>query len=175
MMRTRSGPGGSSLKYLLFVRWFYFMNKDEYFITLALDEAMKAYLEDEVPVGCVLVCDGEVIAKGHNTREQEKDIFGHAELNVIKEASKKINNYRFNECTLYVTLEPCPMCASALQQTHIKRIVFGAYDKKNGGCGGLFDLFQIPGLNYYPHITGGVLEEECARLLKQFFVNKRKK
>lgn len=148
---------------------------DIYFMECALEEARIALEEDEVPVGCVLVCENQIIAKGHNTKEKEKCIIHHAEINCIIEGSKQKGNYNLSNCVLYVTLEPCPMCAAAIQQAKIKRIVYGADDSKNGACGGLYDFFLIPKLNYYPLITSKVLEEPCKKLLKEYFKEKRKK
>ena len=145
------------------------------FMKMALEEAQQALLEDEVPVGCVLVCNGDVIARGHNTRHQNNDVFGHAEINTLKEAQNKLNNWKLKDAILYVTLEPCPMCAGALQQAGVKRIVYGAKDEKMGACGGLFDFFITPKLNHYPYLTSGVLENECANILKEYFLKKRKK
>ena len=149
--------------------------EDIEFMKIALEEAQQALLEDEVPVGCVLVCDDIVIAKGHNTRQTNNDIFGHAEINVLKEAQQKLNSWKLKNAVLYVTLEPCPMCAGALQQAGVKRIVYGARDDKMGACGGLFDFFLTPKLNHYPFLTSGVLEKECSDILKEYFQKKRKK
>lgn len=152
----------------------FFMNDDKYFMLLALEEAKKALLEDEVPIGCVLVMNNEIIAKGHNTREKDFSTIGHAEINAIKEANKVLSSWRLDECTLFVTLEPCSMCAGAIQQARIKRVVYGACDDKNGALGSLYDLFLIPKLNHYPLIS--YLEiDECKTILKEYFINKRKK
>ena len=151
------------------------MEKDEFYMRLALEEAKAAMENDEVPVGSVLVCDGSVVSRGHNAREANLDILGHAEIETLKEAAKKRGSWKLRDCVLYVTLEPCPMCASALQQAGIKRIVYGAKDEKNGACGGLFDFFLTPRLNHYPLLSGGVLEEECARMLREYFSKKRQK
>lgn len=151
------------------------MKDDIYFMTIAIEEAKKALQEDEVPVGCIIVKDGIIIGRGHNTRQKENNIFGHAEINAIREACNNLNNYRLDNCVAYITLEPCTMCASALQQVHIKRICYGASDIKMGACGGLFDFFQTPRLNHYPYIFNNILEEECSQLLKDYFYNKRLK
>lgn len=151
------------------------MKDDIYFMNIALEEAKKAFQEDEVPVGCIIVKNDTIIGRGHNTRQNASDIFGHAEISAIKDACAKLNTYRLDDCIAYITLEPCPMCASALQQAHIKRICYGASDKKMGACGGLFDFFQTPRLNHYPYIFSNVLEEECSQLLKDYFSNKRLK
>lgn len=151
------------------------MSEDEFFMSLAIEEAKVAYKEDEVPVGCVLVMNNQVIAKGHNTREHDNLITSHAEINALQEANRKLKNHRLDECILYVTLEPCPMCAAAIQQAKIKRIVYGSPDDKNGALGGLFDLFLTPRLNHYPFVTSLVKEKECSNLLKEYFSKKRKK
>ena len=147
---------------------------DLYYLNLALEEAKLALKEDEVPVGAVLVMDDKVIASCHNTKQKDQLIISHAEINCLIEASKKLHNYCLDKCVLYVTLEPCQMCASALQQAKIKRIVFGAKDYKNGACGGLYDFFFIPKMNYYPLIS--YLEnDECLQIIKEYFIKKRKK
>lgn len=151
------------------------MVNDIEYMKLALKEAHKALLKDEVPVGAVLVCDDNVIAKAYNTRQKNNDVFGHAEINVIKKAQKILNTRKLTDCILYVTLEPCPMCAGAIQQAGLKRIVYGAADQKMGACGGLYDFFLIPKLNHYPFLTTGVLEKECSDILKEYFLKKRKK
>ena len=149
------------------------MNRDEYFLSLALEQAKIAFNLDEVPIGCVLVMDNQVIAKGYNTREKDFMITSHAEINAINEANKKLGSWRLSECTLYVTLEPCSMCASALQQARIKRVVYGAIDEKNGALGGLYDLFLIPKQNHYPLISF-IENDECKNILKEYFLKKRK-
>lgn len=149
------------------------MNRDEYFLSLALEQAKIAFNLDEVPIGCVLVMDNQVIATGYNTREKDFMITSHAEINAINEANKKLGSWRLSECTLYVTLEPCSMCASALQQARIKRVVYGAIDEKNGALGGLYDLFLIPKQNHYPLISF-IENDECKNILKEYFLKKRK-
>lgn len=149
------------------------MEIDKYYLSLALEEAKKALLEDEVPIGCVLVMDNEVISKGHNTREKDFLITSHAEITALREANQKLKSWRLSECTLYVTLEPCSMCASALQQARVKRVVYGARDEKNGALGGLYDLFLIPKQNHYPLISY-LEDEECKNILKEYFFKKRK-
>ncbi len=139
----------------------------------ALVEAQKAALEDEVPVGCIIVYNNQIIGRGHNVREKINHVMTHAEIMAICEASKHLNSWRLEDCICYVTLEPCLMCAGALLQSRIKKIVFGAYDPKGGVFGSLFDVSQISGFNHYPEIVGGVLEVECAKILKDYFKNKR--
>ena len=151
------------------------MKNDEYYMSLALKEAKIAFENDEVPVGCVLVCDDKIISKAHNSKEKEFNISGHAEINCLKKAGKKLKTHQFKDAVLYVTLEPCSMCASAIQQAKIKRIVYGAKDEKMGACGGLMDFFINPGLNHYPFLTSGVLEKECKDIILEYFKNKRQK
>lgn len=147
---------------------------DEYYMSLALEEAKIALEENEVPVGAILVMDNKIIAKGHNTKEKDKLITSHAEINVINKACKLLNTYHLEKSVLYVTLEPCQMCIGAIQQAKIQRIVYGARDNKNGALGGLYDFLLIPKLNHYPFITSSVLEEECKSILKEYFKSLRK-
>ena len=135
---------------------------------LALEEAAKAAALGEVPVGAVVARHGEVIATAHNTRETEKNALHHAELLAIDAACKALGGWRLWECELFVTLEPCPMCAGAIINARIPRVVFGAPDPKAGSCGSVTDLFALP-YNHRPACEGGVLEEECAQLLRDFF------
>lgn len=139
----------------------------------ALVEAEKAVLDDEVPVGCIIVCDDKIVGRGHNVREQFNHVMSHAEIMAIYDASKNLNSWRLENCVCYVTLEPCLMCAGALLQSRVKKIVFGAYDPKGGVFGSLLDVSQIDGFNHYPEVIGGVLESECAKILKDYFRNKR--
>lgn len=151
------------------------MEQDIQFMKQALKEAKKAHEKDEVPIGAVLVKDGKVISRGHNTREIKQISTHHAEINCIEKACKKLGTWRLEECILYVTLEPCPMCAGAIFQSRIKKVVFGAYDPKGGSYGSCFNLNDVKGLNHYPEIVGGVLQEECSATLKEFFKMKRMK
>lgn len=141
---------------------------EEEMMRLALREAKKAAEEGEVPVGAVLVQDGRVIAVGHNRREAGKNALAHAEIEAIDMACKALGGWRLPRCTLYVTLEPCPMCAGAIINSRIERVVFGAADTKAGSCGSVVNLFDLP-YNHKPDLVGGVLEEECAALLSAFF------
>ena len=143
------------------------------FMTEAIKEAKAAAFENEVPVGAVIVKNGEIIAKERNRREKNNDATAHAELLAKKKACKKLNSWRLNDCELYVTLEPCPMCAGAIINSRIKTVVFGAFDKKGGAVESKVDLFS-KGFNHKPEIYGGVCEKECAELLKKFFEEKRK-
>lgn len=151
------------------------MEQDIQFMKQAMKEAEKACKKDEVPIGAVLVKDGKVISRGHNTRETKQISTHHAEINCIEKACKKIGTWRLEDCTLYVTLEPCPMCAGAIFQSRIKKVVFGAYDPKGGSYGSCFNLNDVKGLNHYPEVVGGVCQEECSTILKEFFKKKRMK
>ena len=150
------------------------MNQDQLFMKEALLEAQKAFLLDEVPIGAVIVQDGIIIARGHNLRETGKNAVAHAELLAINEACSSLGGWRLPRCTLYVTLEPCPMCAGAMINARIDRVVFGAYDPKAGSCGSLVNLFDLP-YNHRPLCEGGVLETECAGILSEFFRQLRQK
>lgn len=148
--------------------------QDIIFMQAAIEQAMLAAGEDEVPVGAVIVKDGEIISRGRNRRELGKNALYHAETDAIDNACKALGGWRLMGCTLYVTLEPCPMCAGAIINSRIERVVFGAYDKKAGSCGSVVNLFELP-YNHKPELSGGVLEEECAELLSSFFKKLRKK
>ncbi|HOL17670.1 MAG TPA: tRNA adenosine(34) deaminase TadA [Bacillota bacterium] len=140
---------------------------------LALQEAAKAAHLGEVPIGAVLVKDGSVLAADHNRREQLSDATAHAELLVIRKAGQLLGGWRLTGTTLYVTLEPCPMCAGALVQARVERLVFGAADPKGGAAGTLYDIVRDERLNHRLQVTPGVLEEECALQLRHFFRNRR--
>lgn len=141
---------------------------------LALEEARKAAALGEVPVGAVVARRGEVVAAAHNTRETEKNALHHAELLAIDAACKKLGGWRLHRCDLYVTLEPCPMCAGALINSRMKTVYYGAPDPKAGSCGSLINLFALP-YNHQPALVSGVLEQECADILRNFFRELRKK
>lgn len=141
---------------------------DEYYMKLALLEAKKAFDLGEVPVGAVIVQDDIVISSAYNLREIEKMATAHAEILAIQKACKNLGGWRLPRCTLYVTLEPCPMCAGAIINSRIDKVVFGAYDFKAGSCGSIVNLFDID-YNHKPMVIGGVLEDECVDLLKSFF------
>ncbi len=147
---------------------------DIYFMKRALSKAKKAAKYGEVPIGAVIVKDGEVIASGRNMREKKNNALHHAEIIAIDRACKKTGAWRLTECTLYVTMEPCPMCAGAIVNSRIKRVVFGCYDKKAGALGTVFNLHDYP-LNHKYEVEGGVLEKECALILSDFFSELRKK
>lgn len=148
---------------------------DELFMREAIAEALIAAELDEVPVGAVLVCNGEIIARAHNLRESGKNALYHAELLAIDAACKALGGWRLEDCTLYVTLEPCPMCAGAMVQSRISRCVFGAYDAKAGSAVSVLNILQTPQFNHQVEYVGGVLEQECAGMLTEFFRKKRKK
>lgn len=135
----------------------------------ALKEARKAYEKKEVPVGAVIVKDGIIIARGHNIKEEKKDTTKHAEIIAIQKASKKLQTWRLTDCEMYVTLEPCSMCAGALIQSRVKKIYIGAMDKKTGACGSVLNLLQDYNFNHIVEIETNILEEECETVLKEFF------
>lgn len=145
------------------------------FMEQALLEAKKAYSMDEVPIGAVVVKDGQIVGRGHNLRETFMDPTLHAEIVAIREAAKYLGGWRLADCQLYVTIEPCPMCAGAMLQARIKLLVFGAMDTKAGCAGSLYNFLQDPRFNHQTEIVGGVMEEECRQLMQSFFKNKRVK
>lgn len=147
---------------------------DENFMREALSLAREAAEEGEVPVGAVVVYNGNIISRGRNRREVGKNALAHAELEAISGACQALGGWRLWQCTLYVTLEPCPMCAGAVINARLPRIVYGASDPKASSCGSLVDLFSIP-YNHRPQVTRGVLEEECAGILKEFFARLRER
>ena len=148
--------------------------EDEKCMRLALEQAECAAKLGEVPVGAVIVKDGEVVATAYNTRETEKNAVHHAELLAIDRACARLGGWRLWQCDLYVTLEPCPMCAGAIINSRLKRVVYGARDAKAGCCGSVVDLFSL-GFNHRPALESGVLEEECTELLQSFFEELRRK
>lgn len=147
---------------------------DEYFMAQAIEEAKKAYAMGEIPIGAVLVQDGTIISRHHNRREVDHDATAHAEVLVIREANAILDRWRLTGCTLYVTIEPCPMCAGAIINSRIDRVVYGASDYKGGAVESLFNVLTHPGLNHEPHIRAGVLAKECSQLMKDFFKERRK-
>lgn len=146
---------------------------DEYAMRIALDQAHNAWLVGEVPVGAVIMRQGQVIATGYNRPITTHDPTAHAELVALRHAAQLLENYRLPECELYVTLEPCAMCAMALMHARIGRVVFGAWDPKTGAAGSVVDLFAQTQLNHHTRVQGGVLAEACGRLLKDFFAERR--
>ncbi|MFL0475633.1 tRNA adenosine(34) deaminase TadA [Priestia sp. 179-F W1.4 NHS] len=153
------------------------MLNDEKYMRLAIDEALKAKDKLEVPIGAVIVQNDEVIAAAYNLRETEQRSVAHAELLAIDEACKKLGTWRLENATLYVTLEPCPMCAGAIVLSRVKKVVFGAYDPKGGCAGTLLNLLEFEKFNHQAEVVGGMLEEECGSLLTTFFreLRQRKK
>ncbi|PEA52873.1 tRNA-specific adenosine deaminase [Bacillus pseudomycoides] len=151
------------------------MEQDIYFMKLAIEEAKKAEEIQEVPIGAVVVVDGEVISRAHNLRETEQRSVAHAELLAIDDACKKLGTWRLENATLYVTLEPCPMCAGAIVLSRVKRVVYGAVDPKGGCAGTLMNLLTEDRFNHQSEVVAGVLEEECGNLLTNFFRELRKK
>lgn len=145
---------------------------DERYMRLAIKQAEKAGLSLDVPVGAVIVKDGNIISAGYNRREQQKNALMHAEIEAINAACKAVGGWRLDGCTLYVTLEPCPMCAGAIINARIERVVYGAPDEKAGSFGSLINLAAVK-FNHAPRITPGVLRDECAALLSDFFKNRR--
>lgn len=145
------------------------MRIDETYMALALDQARAAGAMGEVPIGAVVVCEGAVVAAAHNRRETDNDPAGHAELIAIREAAAKLGRWRLSDCTVYVTLEPCPMCAGLMHQARIDRCVYAAPDPKAGALGTLYDLHDDERLNHRFSVTSGVLEDEAADLLRSFF------
>lgn len=147
---------------------------DEEYMREALALAKKAFELGEVPVGAVAVWDGKIVGRGMNLRETDKNALRHAEITAIDEACKNLGGWRLWKCELYVTLEPCPMCAGAIINSRVKRVIYGASDPKAGSCGSLTNLFEMP-YNHKPEVVSGVLEEECSALLSEFFAKLREK
>jgi tRNA(adenine34) deaminase len=151
----------------------HFFPRDEYFMRLALREAAVALDHDDVPIGAVVVRDGEVIAAAHNERELRADPTAHAELIALREAARAIGSWRVSDAVMYVTLEPCAMCAGAIVLARVPRVVFGASDPKAGAAGSVFNVLGEPRLNHRPQVEAGLLAEECADLLRGFFAPRR--
>jgi len=151
------------------------VSADHLYMRLALDEARSAAEKEEVPVGAVVVFNGRVIGGGHNRREELQRPFAHAEILALEDASLHLKSWRLHECTLYVTLEPCIMCVGAILQARVQRLVFGCLDPKGGAVESLYRLCEDSRLNHQPDVTGGVLADECARILSGFFARLRKK
>lgn len=144
------------------------MNVTNEFMLAAYEMAKQAYDDGEVPVGAVIVRENVIVAKGRNRREKAKNALLHAEIEAIDNACKALGGWRLWNCELYVTLEPCPMCAGAIINAHIPKVYFGAYDFKNGSCGTITNLFEMP-YNFKPECVGGIMADECSALLKDFF------
>ena len=151
------------------------MTSDESFMKQAVKQAKKAYDKLETPIGCVIVHEDKIIARGYNKRNMEKNTLAHAEILAINKASKVLGDWRLEDCTMYVTLEPCPMCAGAIVQARIPRVVIGSMNPKAGCAGSVLNLLQQDGLNHQVEVTKGVLAEECSGLMTSFFRELRKK
>jgi len=151
------------------------MTEDEKYMKEAIRQAKKAWKIDEVPIGCVIVHEGHIIGRGYNRRTTDGNPLAHAELIAIKKASRKMGDWRLEDCTLYVTLEPCQMCSGAIIQARMKRVVVGCMNPKAGCAGSIFNLLQVPQFNHQAELTTGVLEEECSIMMKDFFKELRKK
>jgi tRNA(adenine34) deaminase len=150
-----------------------FLPRDDYFMRLALREAEHALEHDDVPIGAVLVRDGEVVAVAHNERELRQDPTAHAEILVLREAARAGRSWRVLDASLYVTLEPCAMCAGAIVLARVPRVVYGATDPKAGACGSVLDVLAEPRLNHRPDVLAGVLAPECGGMLSDFFASRR--
>lgn len=146
----------------------------EYWMNFALEEAMIALQKNEVPVGAIIVFNNRIIARGHNVREAEFDATGHAEMNAIRQANRNMQAWRLSDCDLYVTLEPCPMCAGAILQARIRNVYYGAPDPKAGCCGSLMNLLQDGRFNHQSQVIAGVRANECSTILREFFKKLRK-
>ena len=151
------------------------MTVDEKFMKQAIKQAVKAKELDEVPIGCVIVLDEKIIARGYNRRNTDHTSLAHAEMMAIKKACKRLGDWRLEECTLYVTLEPCQMCAGAIVQSRVKRVVIGAMNKKAGCAGSIFNLLEEDRFNHKAEVVRGVLEEECSKMMSDFFKELRAK
>ena len=153
------------------------MTQEEKYMKEAIRQAKKAYTLDEVPIGCVIVQDGKIIARGYNRRNTDKNTLAHAELTAIRKASRKTGDWRLEDCTMYVTLEPCQMCAGAIVQSRMKKVVIASMNPKAGCAGSVLNLLQMAAFNHQVEIERGLLEEECSKMLSQFFreLRERKK
>lgn len=151
------------------------MTQDEKYMKVAIREAKKAYKLDEVPIGCVIVQNDKIIARGYNRRNTDKNTLAHAELSAIKKASKKTGDWRLEGCTMYVTLEPCQMCAGAIVQSRLGKVVIGSMNPKAGCAGSVINLLQMKQFNHQVEMVTGVLNEECSTMLSSFFQELREK
>jgi tRNA(adenine34) deaminase len=151
------------------------IQSDDYFMGEALRQALKAYAREEVPIGAVIVRQGRIIARAFNQVETLKDATAHAEMLAITQAEQVVDDWRLNDCTLYVTKEPCPMCAGAIVHARLQRVVFGLPDPKGGAAGGIMNLLQFPTLNHHSEISAGVRVDECRQLIQTFFREQREK
>ncbi|MBR9945674.1 tRNA adenosine(34) deaminase TadA [Clostridiaceae bacterium Marseille-Q4145] len=151
------------------------MTEEEKYMKEAIRQAKKAGKLDEVPIGCVIVRDGKIIARGYNRRNTEKSTLAHAEIQAIRKASKVVGDWRLEDCTMYITLEPCQMCAGAIVQARIPKVVIGSRNPKAGCAGSILDLLHVPAFNHQVELEEGVLQEECSEMLTSFFRELRKK
>lgn len=151
------------------------ITQDEKYMKAALKEAKKAYKLDEVPIGCVIVQNDKIIARGYNRRNTDKNTLAHAEMSAIKKASKKTGDWRLEDCTMYVTLEPCQMCAGAIVQSRLGKVVIGSMNPKAGCAGSVINLLQMKQFNHQVEMVTGILEEECSTMLSGFFQELREK
>ena len=151
-----------------------YMDRYEIYMLEALKEAELAAQKDEVPIGCVIVKDNQIIARAHNQRETTNNPLGHAEILAIKKASEVLNDWQLVDTELYVTIEPCLMCAGAIIQSRIAKVICGAPDLKGGAFGGSLNVLDAKNMNHYPEVIGGILEEECTSIIKNYFKSKRK-
>ena len=151
------------------------MTREEKYMREAIKQAQKAYIIGEVPIGCVIVCGDVIIARGYNRRITDKNTLSHAELNAIKKASKKLNDWRLDNCEMFITLEPCQMCSGAIVQSRIKKVYIGSMNPKAGCAGSILNLLQVPQFNHQVEIETGILAEQCSQMLKQFFKELREK
>src|SRR6476646_6340357 len=162
----RRGPGQTAMSERFFPR-------DDYFMRLALREAELASAHEDVPIGAVVVRDGELLAAAHNERELRQDPTAHAEILALREAARAVGSWRVLDAAIYVTLEPCAMCAGAIVLARVPRVVYGASDPKAGACGSVLDVLGEPRLNHRPQVAGGLLAPECGELLSRFFAARR--
>jgi tRNA(adenine34) deaminase len=153
------------------------MTMDEHLLFLeeAIKEAELAAAIGEVPIGAVVVCNGEIVGRGHNLRERDNDPTAHAEICALRDAGKNLRTWRLENCTLYVTMEPCPMCCGALINSRVHTVVFGASEPKFGSAGSQLNLLQFPGFNHNVHIVGPIAQERCSQMMKDFFAELRRK
>lgn len=151
------------------------LQEKEFFMREALKEAQKAYDQEEVPIGAVVVLNGEIIGRGHNLREKEQDATLHAEIKAIRQANQHLGSWRLEDCELFVTLEPCPMCSGAMILARMKKVIFGAFDPKAGTAGTFMNLLQDSRFNHQVEVDQGVLEEECQEILRSFFKGLRER
>lgn len=151
------------------------MNQDERYMKEAIRQAKKAYALGEVPIGCVIVYDGKIIGRGYNRRTIDKNVLAHAEIAAIRKACKKMGDWRLEDCTMYVTLEPCQMCSGAIVQSRMKKVVIGCMNPKAGCAGSILNLLQMEEFNHQVELEIGVLDDECSRMMKHFFQELREK